>query len=111
LYLVFLAFMWQKVRLGDIKKLSFSPISFTDRVGSVLREWLDTSAESPDSEVNKYYVPWIGWELSDTANWSEANCVVCQLWVKHCGGKVVYFTSISETWNCSYLWFVAPPVI
>jgi hypothetical protein len=91
--MVVLGFSSLHVAKGKVRwyQETFSPISYIDRVGSILCKWLDTSTKSLDSEVNKYYVPRIGWEVSDTANWSQVNCVVCQSWLNFCGRKLLYF--------------------
>lgn len=91
LCLVCLPFLWQKVRSGDIKKLSSLPSHTLTEWVLFLCIWLDTSTKSLDSEANKYYVPWISWELSDTTNYSQVNCVMfvdCE-WIFLSGNRYI----------------------
>lgn len=110
LCLVFLS-LWQEVRSGDIKKLSSLPSHTLTEWVLFLCKCLDTSTKSLDSEANKYYVPWISWELSDTANYSQVNCVMffdCE-WIFY-QEIVIFYTNIRNT-NLFISVVPGPPVI
>ena len=73
LCLVFLAFLCQKVRSGDIKELSFPPISLIEWI-LFLCKWLGGYVMY--SEVNIYCVLWICSGSSDTTYYSQENQVI-----------------------------------